>query len=179
MIIHSDDTELALEAAKGNATAFQQLLERHYDHIFRIAFRYVNIREDAEDIAQEVCCSLPLKLKSFRGDAKFSTWLYRVVLNATRDMHRKRSNRTKLHETFSEVAALERSEQAETAVELKWLYATLDQVGDDLRATAILVLAEGFNHAEAAEILDIKESTISWRMHELKKKLKQLAEEDA
>ena len=54
----------------------------------------------------------------------------------------------------------------------------LAHVGADLRETAILVLAEGQSHAEAAEILDIKESTVSWRMHELKKKLKALAEQE-
>ena len=58
------------------------------------------------------------------------------------------------------------------------MYEALEQVGDDLRETAVLVLGEGMTHAEAAVVLDIKEATVSWRMHELRKALKELAKAD-
>ena len=170
------DNELAARAAKGDAAAFQILLERHYDSVFRIAFRFSGLREDAEDIAQDVCASLVLKLRSFKGDAKFTTWLYRVVVNAVRDMQRKQTTDGRVNHDYSELQELARGEEAETAKEIAWLYGALNTVGEDLRETAVLVLAEGMNHAEAAEILDIKESTVSWRMHELRKKLKAMAE---
>ena len=127
-------------------------------------------------IAQDVCASLVLKLRSFKGDAKFTTWLYRVVVNAVRDMQRKQATSGRVNRDYSELQDLARGEEQEAAKEIAWLYESLDVVGEDLRETAVLVLAEGMNHAEAAEILEIKESTVSWRMHELRKKLKVIAE---
>jgi len=173
------DNELAARAAGGDAAAFQTLLERHYDHVYRIAYRFCGLREDAEDIAQEVCASLARKLRSFNGDARFSTWLYRVVVNAVRDLQRKQATSGRLNRDYGEVLELTRGAEAETAKEIAWLYEMLDQVGEDLRETAVLVLAEGMSHAEAADFLDIKESTVSWRMHELRKKLKVLAETES
>lgn len=170
-----DDNELAAKAAKGDAAAFRYLLERHYDSVYRIAFRFSGQREDAEDLAQDVCTSLAHKVRSFRGDAKFTTWLFRVVMNAARDAQRKRSTAVKATKAYSEVSELERGEKAAADKDAAWLYDALEEVGSDLKETAILVLAEGFNHAEAANILDIKESTVSWRMHELRKHLKQMA----
>jgi len=170
------DNELAARAAGGDAAAFQILLERHYDSVYRIAFRFSGLREDAEDIAQDVCASLVLKLRSFKGNAKFTPWLYRVVVNAVRDGHRKEATAGRINRDYSELQDLARGEEQEAAKEIAWLYESLDAVGEDLRETAVLVLAEGMNHAEAAEILEIKESTVSWRMHELRKKLKVMAE---
>lgn len=171
----TDDNQLAAQAAKGDAAAFRLLLERHYDSVYRIAFRFSGQRADAEDLAQDVCASLARKIRSFRGDAKFSTWLYRVVMNAARDAHRKNMTADKAAKNYGEVAELERGEQAATNRDLVWLYEMLDVVGGELKETAVLVLAEGLSHAEAAAILEIKESTVSWRMHELRKHLKQMA----
>ena len=174
----TDDNELALRAGGGDAAAFEALLERHYDSIFRIALRYCGMREDAEDLAQDICTSLAKKLRSFRGQAKFTTWLYRVVVNGAHDMQRKQSNAFRLNQDYSEISELERGADADSARELGWLYETLNEVGGDLRDTAILVLAEGLSHGEAAEILQIKEATVSWRMHELRKKLKAIADQE-
>ncbi len=174
----TDDNELALRAGSGDAAAFEALLERHYDSIFRIALRYCGLREDAEDLAQEVCTSLARKLRSFKGQAKFTTWLYRVVVNSANDLHRKQSSNTRLKQDYGEALKLELEADLDAARELAWLYETLNEVGDDLRQTAILVLAEGLSHGEAAEILQVKENTISWRMHELRKKLKAIADQE-
>jgi RNA polymerase sigma-70 factor (ECF subfamily) len=176
MRMNTDDNELAARAAGGDPVAFQSLLERHYDGIFRIAYRFTGLRQDAEDLTQDVCTSLASRLRSFRGEARFSTWLYRVVVNAAQDLRRRQINANRLHAAYGEISEMTRAQDAETAREISWLYETLEQVGEDLRQTAILVLAEGLTHAEAAEILTIKESTVSWRMHELRKKLKAQAE---
>ena len=175
----TSDSELAAQAASGDMAAFQGLLERHYDSIFRIALRFTGVREDAEDVAQTVCTSLAGKLRSFKGEARFTTWLYRIVVNAAQDFHRRQSATARLHQAYGEVSELERGAEADTARELTWLYDALQRVGPDLRETAVLVLAEGLTHAEAAEVLDIKESTVSWRMHELRKELKTLAKAEA
>lgn len=177
--MNTSDSDLALRAGNGDAAAFQVLLERHYDGIFRIAFRFTGVREDAEDIAQAVCTSLAVKLRSFKGEARFTTWLYRIVVNAAQDLLRRQSAAIRLHAAYGEVSELMRGAEADAARELDWLYDALQRVGKDLRETAVLVLAEGLTHAEAAEILEIKESTVSWRMHELRKELKALVKAEA
>ena len=171
------DNDLALLAAKGDGDAFRALLERHYDRVFRIALRFSGRREDAEDVAQDVCMSLPAKLKSFRGDAGFTTWLYRVVVNRVRDVQRKQITSERIQSDYGEVEDLRRGEAAELAKEMEWLNEAMNHLGDDLRETAVLVVGEGLNHAEAGQIMGIKESTVSWRMHELKKQLREVAKE--
>ncbi len=175
----ADDEDLAAEAADGDAAAFRLLIERHYDRVYRLAYRFSGNRHDAEDLAQEICVALATRLRSYRREARFSTWLYRVVVNAAHDLRRRQAGAIRLQKAYAEAAELARGAEAAIAAEIAWLYEALEQVGPELRATAILVLAEGLSHAEAAVILEVKEATVSWRMHELKKKLKALAGMDA
>ena len=177
MDVNVADNDLAMLAAKGDGDAFRALLERHYDRVFRIAYRFCGKREDAEDVAQDVCMSLPAKLKSFRGDAGFTTWLYRVVVNRVRDVQRKQISSERVNSDYGEVEELRRGEEAETAKAMEWLNEVMLHLSDDLRETAVLVVGEGLNHAEAGQIMGIKESTVSWRMHELKKQLREIAKE--
>lgn len=177
MDVTTTDNDLALLAAKGDGDAFGALLERHYDRVFRIAYRFCGRREDAEDVAQDVCMSLPAKLKSFRGDAGFTTWLYRVVVNRVHDVQRKQMTSRRVHNDYGEVEELRRGEAQEAAKEMEWLNEAMNHLSDDLRETAVLVVGEGLTHAEAGQIMGIKESTVSWRMHELKKQLREIAKE--
>ncbi|MFT4562249.1 MAG: RNA polymerase sigma-70 factor (ECF subfamily) [Gammaproteobacteria bacterium] len=172
----TSEDELAMRAATGDAEAFQSLLEGHYDRIFRLAYRFFGNQSDAEDLTQDVCLALPKKLKSFAARARFSTWIYQVVLNACRDQLRSQSSRRSLDEAYGEVSEFNKAAERETQEQIKWLYSALDSLNLQLRETAILVLAEDMTHAQAAEILDIKEKTVSWRMHEIRKQLKVLAE---
>ena len=177
MDVNVADNDLAMLAAKGDGDAFRALLERHYDRVFRIALRFSGKREDAEDVAQDVCMSLPSKLKSFKGEASFTTWLYRVVVNRVRDVQRKQITSERIHNDYGEVEDLRRGEEAELAKEMEWLSEAMNHLSDDLRETAVLVVGEGLNHAEAGKIMGIKESTVSWRMYELKKQLREIAKE--
>ncbi len=85
----------------------------------------------------------------------------------------------RIHNDYGEVEELRRGEEAEIAKEMEWLNEAMNHLSDDLRETAVLVVGEGLNHAEAGVIMGIKESTVSWRMHELKKQLKAIAKEEA
>ena len=172
------DQELALEAAKGDAAAFRALLERHYDLLFRVAYRFLGRRADAEDVAQEVAIGLASKIRQFRGEARFTTWIYRVVLNACRDHGRGAAGQSRLTLAFVEADERRQADWADSGERVRWLYQALDRLGGDLKETALLVLAEDMSHAEAGEILGVKESTVSWRMHELRKKLKVMAGQD-
>jgi len=173
------DNDLARLAARGDGDAFRALLERHYDRVFRIALRFCGRREDAEDVAQDVCMSLPAKLKTFRGDATFTTWLYRVVVNRVRDAQRKAITSERIHLEYGEVEDLRRGEEAHKADAIEWLHQAMNHLSSDLQETAVLVVGEGLSHAEAGEVIGVRESTVSWRMHELKKQLKQIAKEEA
>lgn len=175
----TSDKALALLAAKGDGDAFRQLLERNYDLMFRIAYRLCGHREQAEDITQDVCMSLPARLKSFKGEAAFSTWIYRVVVNKVKDDVRKVQTLNRKLSDYAQVEEMRRGEAADAENQAAWLDAMLARLPDDLRETAVLVVGEGLSQQQAGEILGVKEGTIAWRMSELKKALRGFAEEEA
>lgn len=84
------DEELLRRAAGGDQAAFSQLVRRHEDRVFGIAVRMTGDRADALDATQDTFLAVFRQAGSFRGDAAFTTWLYRVAVNATRDLLRKR-----------------------------------------------------------------------------------------
>ncbi len=172
----NDDNELAKRAVGGDRAAFRLLLERHYDMLYRVAYRFLGNKEDAEDVTHDICISLAGKLRTFRGECRLTTWLYRVTLNTSRDFARKRTSLRTLHETYTDVIALTKATEEEERTRSRWIYEALRSLDEALRETAILVLSEGLSHAEAGEILGVKEPTVSWRMHEVRKKLKTLAD---
>ena len=178
MRMTTSDEALALAAAGGDSEAFSALIARHYDRVFRLAFRMTGVRAEAEDLCQDICAGLPAKIAAFRGDARFTTWLYRVVVNAANDRHRRRASYAKAADGWGEVEVARRAEAAETTEALDWLTAAMTALPEDLRNTVALVLDE-VTHAEAAKVLDVSEGTISWRMSEAKKRLREMKELEA
>lgn len=174
------DDALIKEAQSGNATAFAQLLEWVYDIIFRFAFKWVGNRVDAEDITQTACIKLAKVIGQFRFESAFTSWLYRLVINCANDWQRKerrhpngdtpnaQSNDTHQHNVEgpgdSEIST-------EAPTELARVIAHVDVMGKDYKETLLLVYAEGQSHAAAAQILGVKESTVSWRLHDIRKRL--------
>lgn len=159
-------------AKKGDATAFRQLLEQNYTMMYRVAYRFTGKAQDAEDIAQGVCVNLVHKLQSFNGKSSFSTWLYRVVVNSCHDFHKKNNSHRKLESGYIELEKNEQSDKNDSDKKILWLYRTIATLEQSLKETALLVLTEELSHAEAGKILGCAESTISWRMHEVRKHLK-------
>jgi RNA polymerase sigma-70 factor (ECF subfamily) len=175
MRMTTSDEALARAAANGDGEAFSSLLERHYDRVFRLAFRLTGARAEAEDLCQDVCAALPGKLSAFRGEARFTTWLYRVVMNAGLDRRRRRATYAKAADGWGEVEVARRAEAAETAAAVDWLTRAMRALPEELRDTVALVLDE-VSHAEAGEILGVSEGTVSWRVSEAKKRLRALKE---
>ena len=169
------DGALAHRAAAGDREAFAALVERHYGLIYRVGARVLGNDEEAADLAQDICVGLVAKLASYRGGSRFATWLYRVVVNAARDRMRRNSTRRHSERAFAEVDAMTRAGRAEQESEALWLRQVLGGLTDDLRVTVTLVLEEGLRHAEAAAVLGVAESTVSWRMHEVRKRLRAVA----
>ena len=173
-----DDTDgtLARRAAAGDRDAFAALLERHYDRVYRVGARVLGDADAAADLAQDVCVGLPAKLSSYRGGSLFTTWLYRVVVNSARDALRRSAARQRHERMYADVEALVRAGNAARECEASWLREAMGRLPDELRATVVLVLEEGLRHAEAGEVLGVSESTVSWRMHEVRKRLRALAD---
>ena len=167
---------LATKAAGGSAEAFRALLERHYDQMYRVAYLTLGQQADAEDLVQEVCAALPKKLVSYRGDSKFESWLYRVVVNAGRDLMRKRSAYTRAADGWGDVELLQREVATEKAENLGWLVRAMQRLSPELRETVALVLGEEMTHAQAGQVLGLSEGSVSWRMSEVKKELRRMAQ---
>ncbi|QJF52617.1 RNA polymerase sigma factor [Roseobacter ponti] len=179
MRMETSDEDLALAAAGGDNRAFSALLERRYDTVFRLAFRLTGSQHEAEDLTQDVCAALPVKLRSFAGQSRLSTWLYRVVVNAAHDRRRRAATRARAADGWGDWEVNRRAENAETAAEIDWLTITMRALPDDLRDTLALVL-DDVTHREAALVLGVTEGTVSWRVSEAKKRLRALrAEQEA
>ncbi len=168
------DTSLALLAARGDRQAFAQLVERHYDYIYRIACKWTGKASDAEDVAQDVCIKLGAAIRSFDGRAAFTSWLYRVVLNAVRDMQRARSRRGRYMDRYAEIAPDEALPDQEDATAMAEIWAAVRKLPDQQRDAILLVYAEEMTHAQAGEIMGCKETTVSWHIHEARKTLRGL-----
>lgn len=177
MTAHEDEV-LACRAAAGDREAFVTLLERHYARIYRVASRALGDADEAADLAQDVCEALPAKLSAFRGGRGFANWLYRVVVNAATDARRRRLSRQRNEALYAEVNALKQPADAARASQVRWLRRALQRLPDHLRNTAVLVLDVGLRHSDAGEALGVSESTISWRMHEVRKRLRTMADDD-
>ncbi|AZQ66521.1 RNA polymerase sigma factor [Silicimonas algicola] len=170
----SDET-LAREAAGGDAAAFSALVTRHYDRLFRLCFRLTGVRTEAEDLCQDICAALPAKVRAFRGEARFTTWLWRVAVNAANDRRRRAATRARTADGWGDVEDARRAEAAEAAAAMDWLARAMRALPDELRDTVALVMDE-MTHAEAGEILGVSEGTVSWRMSEVKKRLRAMKE---
>lgn len=170
----AEDEALAEAAGRGDRAAFAALVERHYDRIFRFAWRLTGARDRAEDLAQDVCAKLPGALRSYRAEARFSTWLYRVALNAARDGARRENARARAMAGYAAEAPLHAGDDgAEDQAE--WLARAMAALKPDLAETAALIVGEGLAQAEAAEALGVAPGTVAWRMSEVKKALTAMA----
>ncbi|CCD85858.1 putative RNA polymerase, sigma-24 subunit, ECF subfamily [Bradyrhizobium sp. ORS 285] len=164
------DDDLVWLATQGNRAAFEALLRRHYDLMHRVAWRMTGSRTDAQDICQDVCCALVERIASFRGDAKFTTWLIGIVRNACHDHHRRHSTLARLKGHLAVLARMAALPDGRDLFRRSWLASELAQLSPLLRETVVLVVGEGMTHAEAATALGVSESTISGRMHEVRRR---------
>lgn len=175
MRMNVSDESLARAAADGDRQAFALLVGRVYDRVYGYAVRLTGSRTEAEDLAQDLCAALPTKLRTFRGDARLTTWLYRITVNAARDRFRRAATHARAADGWGDWELARQAELAETAERVDWLMTAMRGLSVDLRETLALVL-DGVTHAEAAQILEISEGTVSWRISEAKKKLKAMKE---
>ena len=161
-----DHEALIRRAQSGDATAFAELLDLYYDTIYRFAWKWCRHPVNAQDIAQQACIKLAGSLAQYRFQAAFKSWLYRVVITCAQDWQRRQ------HEAVEGAPAVEPSTdgtQTEDLIYIGQLLGQLERLGEGMKETALLVHAEGLSHAEAGEVLGVSESTISWRIHTIRK----------
>jgi RNA polymerase sigma factor (sigma-70 family) len=170
----SDDYDLAQRAVSGDRAAFSELLVRHYDFIYRTAYKWCGQQSDAEDIAQDVCVKLAGALKGFDGRSALRSWLYRITLNALRDTQRAGARQSNRHTALAHISATEAPPEQEDAATQSELWRAVRDLPQKQRDAVLLIYAEDLTHREAASIMDVKESTVSWYVHEAKKTLKGL-----
>lgn len=165
------DAALVAAASAGDRHAFAQLLERHYDRVHGLAWQLTGSRSDADDIAQDVCCTLVEKIRGFRGESKFSTWLCGIVFNACRDLRRRRRSFSGFAEKLAVLTGLAGVPDGRDLYDAIWLESAIARLKPAYRDAAVLVAGQQLTHGEAAAILGVAESTVSWRMHEVRRLL--------
>lgn len=170
----ASDSVLIGRAKDGDRGAFGQLVERHYDFVHRVAWRWCGRKADAEDIAQDVCVRLGRAIRDYRGGGAFTTWLYAMTLNAARDHARKSARESAKTEAYGVHALISGEAPEEPDGQAEALWAAVRQLPEKQREAVLLVYGEGLSHAAAAEAMAISETTVSWHIHEAKKRLKVL-----
>jgi len=163
------DENLVAAAVAGDRAAFEALLRGHYDRIHGLAWQLTGSRADADDIAQDVCCTLVEKIATFRGEAKFTTWLTGVTFNACRDFRRRRRSLGGMLDRLSVLAGLADAPDGRDAYDAVWVKSAVSRLKPALRETVVLVAGQQLTHGEAAEILWVAENTVAWRMHEARR----------
>jgi RNA polymerase sigma-70 factor (ECF subfamily) len=160
---------LIRRAQEGDSQSFSELLDLYYDTIHRFAWKWCGHAANADDIAQQACIKLANSLPQYRFQAAFTSWLYRLVVSCAQDWQRSQQRHD--HDDMPEVEPAAEGGEPEEAIYLAQVLTQLDELGEGMRETALLVHAEGLSHAEAGAILGVSESTISWRLHTIRKRL--------
>ncbi|WIY54530.1 RNA polymerase sigma factor [Devosia sp. YIM 151766] len=165
---------LVARARQGDAEAFAALIESHYDAIYRTAWRWCGHRDDAEDIAQEVCVKIGRAIARFDGRSAFSSWIYRITLNAVRDWQRAGARRGRNVDAYAEISPTEQQAEQEAVIANRQLWEAVRSLPEKQRDAVLLVYAEELSHAEAAGIMGIREATVSFHVHQARKTLRGL-----
>jgi RNA polymerase sigma-70 factor (ECF subfamily) len=176
-----DDETLVARAASGDDSAFEALVLRYSARIFRLACRLTGSEADAPDVAQETFIQVHRHLCSFRGEARFSTWLYRIATNAALMQRRAQARRPAdaLEEhlpafdgegvhaaSAAELAAAARvEEQLDRARLAERVRAAVEQLPELYREAFVLRDLEELDTAEVAALLDLTPATVRQRVH--------------
>jgi len=168
------DAELIARWQAGDASAFEVLVRRHERRVFGLVFRMLGNREEAEDVAQEAFLALHRHGRRFRGEARFSTFVYRVAANAAlnrrRSLGRRRAREDALayrQDAGDDLPSTPRDpEDAASGGEIQERVQTaLLGLPRDLRMAVVLYDIEGQSYGEIAQVLRIPEGTVKSRIH--------------
>lgn len=171
-----EEKDLICRAAQGDADAFRQLVETYQTPAYRLAARMCG-PDSAEDVTQEAFLAAWRALPEFRGDCRFSTWLYRLVSNAAIDCLR----REKKHRDTGDVDDLELPDGGPSPQELAERSDTrdavrraLDRLSPEHRQVLLLRFMQELDYGEIARALNVSEGTVKSRINRAKSKLREV-----
>ena len=171
-MIIDNDAERIERILKGDSTAFRELVNRHKDYAFTLAYRILNSREDAEEAAQDAFVRAYNALASFNREAKFTTWLYRIVVNCALTVQQRRKMQT---EDIDDAKILRGANDTTDALKQKeqkfYIQKALKLLSpDDVTMITLFYLKEN-SLEEIAEIVGIETNTVKVKLHRARKRL--------
>jgi RNA polymerase sigma-70 factor (ECF subfamily) len=166
-----EELEWIRKSQQGDHAAFEALIMQHQRMVHSLTFRMTGSLADAEDLAQETFIQAFRKLAGYRGEARFSSWLYRIAVNLCLNWQSRESRQKRLLEDWGQQEAVDARPDVRRAEEVQ---AALLKVHPKQRAAVVLTTYDGLNHAEAARVLGCSETTVSWRLFAARNKLKKL-----
>lgn len=165
-----NDAELVEAARAGDRDAFGELVGRYQDRLFNTMLRIAGTREDAADATQDAFVQAYLKLDSFRGDAQFFTWLYRIAMNVALT-RRRRARPMASIDAAKEGVGEEPMDGGEAPGErmladerAEQVHSALAELGDQHRKILVLREMEGCSYEAIAEILELPVGTVRSRL---------------
>jgi RNA polymerase sigma-70 factor (ECF subfamily) len=171
----SSDEELVTLSQGGDLDSFNQLVLRWERPIYALAYRVIGREEDARDVAQETFLRAFRALKGFKGQAKFSSWLYRIALNLCRDWIR-RERRAPVAQAPEGIDIIELAGEATPSESIEELVGrrqlgravskAMALLPEDQRTAIILKEYHGLTFQEIAELLDCPLSTVKTRLYQ-------------
>ncbi|WP_214226096.1 sigma-70 family RNA polymerase sigma factor [Pedobacter sp. B4-66] len=150
---------------------FLVLIQEHQGIIHKICRLYRDSKEDREDLFQEITYQLWKSFSSFKGEAKVSTWMYRIALNTAIASFRKKTPDVEYHPILPDLPDDEVDE--DYAVRQKSLFATLKQLNESERAIIALYL-DDLSYKQIAEIIGINENNLGVKLNRIKIKIQKL-----
>lgn len=162
-----DEPTLVVRAQEGDVHAFEELARRHQDALFRVAVRVLGDRADAEDALQEAMLDAWRRIRSFRAEAAFSTWMYRIVTNRCTQLLRRNRPTVPVDDVDESFASGSGSPEdaAERDAEMAALARAVAGLPGEQRTCWVLRELEGLGYAEIAEITGAGETAVRGRIH--------------
>lgn len=172
-----DEAELIGAAQRGDRRAFDELVRRTFVDTHTLARRLTGNEEDASDVVQEAYLRAWRGIGKFRGEAQFSTWLYRITANAAAShLRKRRRQRTEVLDDLDEPADLRIEAQpasmAESGEALERISIALDELPVKLRTVVVLKDVYGLPHESIAEELGITVAAAKVRLHRGRRRLR-------
>lgn len=177
-----DEPALVKKAASGDAEAFKRLVLLNKKSISGIVKAIVVNQEDADDIIQEVFCKAYRGIKNFRGESKFSTWLFRIAKNASIDLLRQKEREFFNRSTYQDAQVHANknisSENLQLTEDEAFVRTAVDKLDAESKEILLYVFFAGLKQQDVAEMLDIPLGTVHSRVHTAKEKLKKVIQNE-
>lgn len=182
-----NDREFILSLQNGDQQAFKQLVETWQHMVYNTVLGIVQDMQEAEDVAQEVFIQVYQSVKDFRGDAKLSTWLYRVAVTKALDAERKKKSKKRSANLRAWIGLGEKQEEPvhfhhpgvvlDNKERAAILFRAMKKLPDNQRIAFTLIKTEGLNYEETAEIMNVTIKAVEALMHRAKDNLKKHLQE--